>query len=204
MINLPQPQAILLDWDNTLVDTWPCIGKAANITLEAMGHDPWTEAEIRERIAGSLRDTFPRIYGERWEEARDKNDVTQSKIEVQLHKKIISNKESHEYTIVHTDAFRLVAEVIESKTKPSAPWGQIARTAFGAQALRPDTGDVHQALLALGRQDVDPDGLVSLAAGQIIGASSDHLVLAQGQTILAVGDEVTFELVLSRGTQDTP
>ena len=72
MINLPQPQAILLDWDNTLVDTWPCIGKAANITLEAMGQAPWTEAEIRERIAGSLRDTFPKIYGERWEEARDK------------------------------------------------------------------------------------------------------------------------------------
>lgn len=69
---LPKPRAILLDWDNTLVDTWPCIGKAANITLQAMGLAPWTEAEIRERIAGSLRDTFPKIYGDRWEEAREK------------------------------------------------------------------------------------------------------------------------------------
>lgn len=68
---LPRPRAILFDWDNTLVDTWPCIGRAANLTLEAMGHQPWTEAELRVRIAGSLRDTFPAIYGDRWEEARD-------------------------------------------------------------------------------------------------------------------------------------
>jgi phosphoglycolate phosphatase len=66
----PKPRAILFDWDNTLVDTWPCIGKATNITLQAMGRDPWTESEIRERVAGSLRDTFPKIYGDRWDEAR--------------------------------------------------------------------------------------------------------------------------------------
>ena len=71
LVKLPRPCAILFDWDNTLVDTWPCIGRATNITLEAMGHKPWTEAEIRQRIAGSLRDTFPTIYGDRWEEARD-------------------------------------------------------------------------------------------------------------------------------------
>lgn len=68
---LPAPRAILFDWDNTLVDTWPCIGKATNITLEAMGQAPWSAAEIRARVAGSLRDTFPRIYGDRWEQARD-------------------------------------------------------------------------------------------------------------------------------------
>jgi len=68
---LPRPRALLFDWDNTLVDTWPCIGKATNMTLEAMGQTPWSEAEMRIRVAGSLRDTFPAIYGDRWEEARD-------------------------------------------------------------------------------------------------------------------------------------
>ena len=69
--SLPRPRAILFDWDNTLVDTWPCIGRATNITLETMGLTPWTPEEIRARVAGSLRDTFPSIYGERWEQARD-------------------------------------------------------------------------------------------------------------------------------------
>jgi phosphoglycolate phosphatase len=71
MPDLRFPRAILFDWDNTLVDTWPCIGKATNLTREAMGLAPWSEAEIREKVAGSLRDTFPAIYGARWEEARD-------------------------------------------------------------------------------------------------------------------------------------
>ncbi len=70
-IKLPAPKAILFDWDNTLVDTWPTIGKALNITLTKMGHETWSESEIHARVAGSLRDTFPKIFGERWEEARE-------------------------------------------------------------------------------------------------------------------------------------
>lgn len=69
--NLPRPRALIFDWDNTLVDTWPCIGRATNITLEAMGLPKWSEEEIHARVAGSLRDTFPKIYGHRWEEARE-------------------------------------------------------------------------------------------------------------------------------------
>ncbi len=95
---------------------------------------------------------------------------------------------------LHTDAFRLFAEVIESKVKPSEPWGHIAQTAFGVQPRRADVGDVNQALLAIGRQDVDPDGLVPQGPGRIIGASSDHLVLDAGPNRLAVGDEVAFEV----------
>lgn len=69
--NIPRPRAILFDWDNTLVDTWPCIIRATNITLKTMGFKPWSAEKIRVRVAGSLRDTFPLIYGERWEEARE-------------------------------------------------------------------------------------------------------------------------------------
>ena len=68
---LTRPKAILFDWDNTLVDTWPCIGRATNITLEAMGHKTWSPAEVKERVAGSLRDMFPVLFGDRWEEARE-------------------------------------------------------------------------------------------------------------------------------------
>ncbi|GAA0569743.1 HAD-IA family hydrolase [Caenispirillum bisanense] len=69
MPGLPRPDAILFDWDNTLVDTWPCIIRAMNATLDAMGHDPWTEEEAQRRIARSLREAFPDLFGERWQEA---------------------------------------------------------------------------------------------------------------------------------------
>jgi phosphoglycolate phosphatase len=66
-----RPSAILFDWDNTLVDNWDAIGDALNATLVAFGHAPWTETETRERVRRSLRDSFPAMFGERWEEARD-------------------------------------------------------------------------------------------------------------------------------------
>jgi len=70
MTAVSAPRAILFDWDNTLVDTWPCIIKAINTTLTAMDMPTWSEAECHARIARSMRDTFPEIFGERWEEAR--------------------------------------------------------------------------------------------------------------------------------------
>lgn len=66
---LRRPRAILFDWDNTLVDNWPVIQDAWNTTLTAMGHTPWTLAETRDRVRASLRDSFPRMFGDRWHEA---------------------------------------------------------------------------------------------------------------------------------------
>ncbi len=65
------PRAVLFDWDNTLVDTWPVIIDAINTTLVAMGHAPWTTAEAQARVARSLRESFPPLFGDRWEEARE-------------------------------------------------------------------------------------------------------------------------------------
>ncbi len=91
---------------------------------------------------------------------------------------------------LHTDAFTLVAEVIESKVKPSRPWGELAQAAFGAQPLAADRGDLSQVILALGRQDTDSCGLVAPAGMQILGSSSDHLVVDIGRERLPVGAEV--------------
>lgn len=68
---LTVPRAILFDWDNTLVDSWGCIGESLNRTLIAMGHEAWSPERIRRQVALSLRDSFPDLFGERWEEARD-------------------------------------------------------------------------------------------------------------------------------------
>jgi ornithine racemase len=95
---------------------------------------------------------------------------------------------------LRTDAFTLIGEVIEAKHKPAQPWGDLAQSAFGEQAPRAGSGTVHQALIALGRQDVDPDGLTIPAGMQLLGMSSDHLVLDLGDHELSVGDEISFGL----------
>ena len=67
----PPPCAVLFDWDNTLVDTWPVIHDAMTCTLDAMGAPRWTLEETRSRVRRSLREAFPELFGARWEEARD-------------------------------------------------------------------------------------------------------------------------------------
>jgi len=67
---MQRPRAILFDWDNTLVDSWAVIHEALVVTFEAMGHSPWTLDETKQRVRHSLRDAFPKLFGDRWEEAR--------------------------------------------------------------------------------------------------------------------------------------
>ena len=67
--DLKPPRAILFDWDNTLVDTWTVIHAALEPTFEAMGQRPWTLEECRQRVRGSARDEFPKLFGDRTAEA---------------------------------------------------------------------------------------------------------------------------------------
>jgi predicted amino acid racemase len=96
---------------------------------------------------------------------------------------------------LHTDAFTLVGEVIESTTKPARPWGTIAETAFGPAVDRAGTsGRIRQIIVAIGEQDTDPSGLIAPSGFRIIGASSDHLVLDAAAVGTHAGDELRFEL----------
>jgi phosphoglycolate phosphatase len=68
--DLRHPRAIIFDWDNTLVDSWGTIHDALNFLMVAMEKPLWTIEETREKVRLSLRDAFPAIFGDRWEEAR--------------------------------------------------------------------------------------------------------------------------------------
>lgn len=68
-MSAPRPRALLFDWDNTLVDTWPAIHHALSATFGAMGRAPWTFEETRARVRASARDAFPALFGERAGEA---------------------------------------------------------------------------------------------------------------------------------------
>ncbi len=89
-----------------------------------------------------------------------------------------------------TDAVTLVAEVIETKTKPSRPWGDIGQSAFGTRIPVVNRGPIVQSILALGHQDTDPAGLEPPPGIDVIGASSDHLIVSCGDHRLRPGDEL--------------
>jgi phosphoglycolate phosphatase len=64
-----KPKAIIFDWDNTLVDTWPLIELSVNTMLRAMGKEKWSMQHVQENIHKSARDALPILFGDRWQEA---------------------------------------------------------------------------------------------------------------------------------------
>jgi len=68
-LTLPKPRAVIFDWDNTLVDTWPIIHAALAQTFRDMGKREWTLEETMARVRKSMRDSFPEVFGESWEKA---------------------------------------------------------------------------------------------------------------------------------------
>jgi len=95
---------------------------------------------------------------------------------------------------LHTNAFTLIAEVIESKEKPSLPFGQICQNAFGTVPTVLDRGIRRRVIVALGRQDVLVSSLKPNHDLEILGSSSDHIVLDSNNQNLKVGSEVKFDL----------
>ena len=95
---------------------------------------------------------------------------------------------------LYIDAFTLVAEVIESKIKPSHPFGKIAQDAFGNVPEFQDRGKIKRVILGIGLQDVQVSGLTPKADIEILGSSSDHIVIDARKIELKTGDEVEFNL----------
>ncbi|WP_434512024.1 alanine racemase [Desulfitobacterium sp. AusDCA] len=95
------------------------------------------------------------------------------------------------------DTFLLRAEVIEVKSKPSVPIGEIGQDAFGNVPEFKDVGIRKRAIVELGKQDVYMEGIFPLdQTMRILGASSDHTIvdITDSEQEIKVGDEIVFGL----------
>ena len=99
---------------------------------------------------------------------------------------------------LYQDVFRLKAEVIEVKDKPSHPVGTIAVDAFGHTPTYVDRGMRRRAHLAMGKVDYgDPSELLPLEKGiEVLGASSDHTIIdvEDAEKDWKVGDIMEFDI----------
>jgi len=98
---------------------------------------------------------------------------------------------------LYTDTFVLKTEVVEVKEKPSVPIGEIGEDAFGNIPIFKDRGIRRRAIIAVGRQDVDPENLIPEDDRiMVLGGSSDHIILDINdcEREYKVGDIISFEL----------
>jgi phosphoglycolate phosphatase len=113
-LKLPPPQALIFDWDNTLVDTWAVITACYNATFTHFGLPRWSEAETRQRAHRSLRNVFPELFGSRWEEARTVFYRTFDRV----HLKRLRPKEGAEEMLAAFAERGLYLAVVSNKTGP--------------------------------------------------------------------------------------
>lgn len=93
--------------------------------------------------------------------------------------------------------FRLQAEIVELKEKPSNPEGKMAFGGQGRGQIIKDKGLRQRAILAVGKQDIDYHGLYPELEGiEVLGASSDHLItdVTDAEMNFEVGDILTFKI----------
>jgi predicted amino acid racemase len=99
----------------------------------------------------------------------------------------------------YSDIFTLETEIIELKEKPSKPLGEIGMNAFGKVPNFEDKGNMLRAILAIGKQDVDFNELIPIDSIEVLGSSSDHIIVdvSNSSKIYEVGDIIKFRLTYS-------
>lgn len=94
---------------------------------------------------------------------------------------------------MHEDVFTLYAELIEIKEKPSYPIGKLGMNSFGEVPDILDHGLMRRGILAIGKQDVQIEHIKPLDSNiEIVGGSSDHLIIDLKQTKYQMGDLIAF------------
>lgn len=118
---------------------------------------------------------------------------------IRLGESLILGRETaygNEIENLYNDVITLEAEIIELKTKPSMPIGQIGMNAFGKIPTFEDKGNMLRAIIGIGKQDVDHLELIPFDTIETLGSSSDHIILnvTDGYNSYEVGDIILFRL----------
>lgn len=102
----------------------------------------------------------------------------------------------YDMSMMRQDVYRLFAEIIEVRDKPTHPIGEVGVDAFGHKPVYTDRGIRRRALAAIGKVDIgNQDDIFPIDAGVVIlGGSSDHTILDIEDAVrdIRVGDVLEF------------
>ncbi|SDZ57195.1 Predicted amino acid racemase [Jannaschia faecimaris] len=93
-----------------------------------------------------------------------------------------------------SDAFTLVAEVIEADAKSASPSVSFPDPSLAGLRIVPKSGEITRLILAIGHQDTDVRELSMPPGNTFIGATSDHLVVGTKHATFCVGSEMRFQM----------
>lgn len=154
-----RPKAILFDWDNTLVNSWPHMHASLSKTFVDMGREPWSIEEVKKRARKSVRDAFPLIFGEEWEKARD---IYRAHFLAGHLENLVPLEQAHE-TLKFLAPKEVYVGIVSNKTGPSLRkevehlgWHPYFRKIVGAMDAPRDKPAIDPVLMALEGSGLEP------------------------------------------------
>ena len=100
----------------------------------------------------------------------------------------------NEISGIFTDAFTLIAEVIETKAKQMPTSASFTDPILAALRLVPDNIHSMRSIIAIGEQDTDISGLTPPVGVKCLGATSDHMVVQTTRAHPRVGSEMKLHM----------
>ncbi|MDX1738778.1 MAG: HAD hydrolase-like protein [Alphaproteobacteria bacterium] len=163
MSNDHAPNAIVFDWDNTLVNTWPVIHHALEKTYIAYDKKPMTLDEVMANVKYSLRDSFPEIFKDKWQEARDEFYRNFEKVHLQDLVPIDGSKDF----LDELSKLQIPMALVSNKTgrylrleADHLDWSSFFINIIGAGDAKQDKPAVDPLIMALQGSDIQIDGAV--------------------------------------------
>lgn len=176
-MKLQRPNAILFDWDNTLVDTWPTIHAALNHVMQVMGHAPWSLEKTKDEVKQSMRDSFPVMFGDAWEEAATIYQTRYRELHLENLNALPEASKTLDY-LRQTDAF---IGVVSNKKGPTLRleiahlgWEHYFDSIVGAQDAERDKPDPAPVTLALRKADLADSPHIWFIGDSIIDIECAH------------------------------
>jgi phosphoglycolate phosphatase len=176
-VPLPEPRAILFDWDNTLVDTWPVIHQALNETLRAMDAPEWSLAKVKSQVKKSMRDSFPELFGAEWIRAAE---IYQAAYRA-IHLEVLTPLAGAEEMLAHVARCGLFSAVVSNKRGVSLRlemahlgWGKYFAAAVGSEDSAQDKPHAAPVLKALEHSGLTPNASVWFVGDTIIDLECAH------------------------------
>lgn len=177
-MELNKPKAILFDWDNTLVNTWPVIHEALHKTFIQMGHEPWTLNMVKARVSRSMRDSFPLIFGENWQEAGD----AYQKHFRDIHLQRLEALHNAEDTLKYLATLPVYVAVVSNKKGPNLRkevehigWNKYFRKLVGADDAARDKPFPEPVISALDGSGVKPGPEVWFVGDSVVDMEVAHV-----------------------------
>ena len=184
--SVTRPSLLLYDWDNTLVDGWAGITAALNAAFDAFTLPHWSVQDTRERARVSMRESFPKLFGDDWKRARDIFLASLS----EQHLDHVRPMDGAAELLVAGAAW--TQGVVSNKTGrflraevTHLGWDSHFRTVVGAGDAAADKPDPASILLALSNLSANPDPTIWYLGDT---ASDMQAARAAGITAVLVGD----------------